>query len=49
MTQSSTMACYRDEVNVPEFKIKPVHLHGNKFRPEWKYTVKAKHQLSKSP
>jgi hypothetical protein len=34
---------YPDKIKVPDTEIKAVNLHGNKFHPEWNYTIKPKH------
>jgi len=33
---------YPDKIKVPDTEIKAVNLHGNKFHPEWNYTIKPK-------
>jgi Rhodopirellula transposase DDE domain len=33
---------YPDKINVPDTEIKAVNLHGDKFHPEWNYTIKPK-------
>jgi Rhodopirellula transposase DDE domain len=35
-------ATYPDKINVPDTQIKAVNLHGDKFHPEWNYTIKPK-------
>jgi transposase len=33
---------YPDKIKVPDTEIKAVNLHGDKFHPEWNYTIKPK-------
>jgi len=31
---------YPDKIKVPENELKAVNLHGDKFHPEWNYSIK---------